>query len=235
LPAVATTRAGVAASLGYPDGAAVPPNEMIEAVGRIARAVAVPVSADVEHGYATTPDALADVVLRVIAAGAVGVNLEDCVPGCNELEPVRLQCDKISAAAKAAAKAGVRVVINARTDVYLRAIGAPDTRLDASIERGNAFLAAGADCVFVPGVRDRATIAALVRGIRGPVNILAGTGTPSVRELEELGVARVSAGSGPHRATVALMQSIAREMKTAGTYSFCDHALPYDTVNDLMR
>jgi 2-methylisocitrate lyase-like PEP mutase family enzyme len=234
-PAVATTSAGVAASLGYPDGGGVPPNEMIEAVARIARAVAVPVTADVEHGYATTPDALADVVLRVIAAGAVGVNLEDCVPGCNDLEPLSLQCDKIAAAVKAAAKSGVRVVINARTDVFLRAIGAPDSRLAASIERGNAFLDAGADCVFVPAVRDRATIAALVRGIHGPVNILAVKGSPPIKELEDLGVARVSAGSGPHRATVALMQSIAREMKTSGTYSYCDNALPYDTVNDLMR
>ena len=234
-PAIATTSAGVAASLGYPDGGAVPPREMIEAVARIARAVSVPVTADVEHGYATTPSALADVVLRVIAAGAVGVNLEDCVPGCDDLEPVGLQCDKLTTIVKAAAKSGVRVVINARTDVFLRAIGAPDTRLATSIERGNAFLAAGADCVFVPGVRDRETIAALVRGINGPVNVLAVKGSPPVKELEALGVARVSVGSGPHRAAAALMQSIARELKTSGTYSFADAALPYDTVNNLMR
>ena len=234
-PAVATTSAGVAAALGYPDGGAVPPREMIEAVARIARAVAVPVTADVEHGYATTPDALSDVVLRVIAAGAVGVNLEDCVPGCEELEPVSLQSDKIAAAVKAAAKSGVRVVINARTDVYLRAIGAPDTRLGAAVERGNAYLGAGADCVFVPGVRDRDTIAALVKGIKGPVNVLAVKGSPPVKELEGLGVARVSLGSGPHRAAAALMQSIARELKTSGIYSFADSALPYDTVNDLMK
>jgi 2-methylisocitrate lyase-like PEP mutase family enzyme len=234
-PAIATTSAGVAASLGYADGGVVPPREMIEAIARITRAVPVPVTADVEHGYATTPDALADVVLRVIAAGAVGVNLEDCVPGCEDLEPLPLQCEKITTVVKAAAKSGVRVVINARTDVYLRAIGAPDTRLDTAIERGNAFLGAGADCVFVPGVTDRATIAGLVRGINGPVNILAVKGSPSVKELESLGVARVSVGSGPHRAAAALMQSVARELKTSGTYSFADQALPYDTVNQLMR
>src|SRR5581483_1551575 len=87
-PAIATTSAGVANALGYADGGAVPPKEMIEAIARITRAVSVPVTADVEHGYATTPSALADIVLRVIAAGAVGVNLEDCVPGCGELEPL---------------------------------------------------------------------------------------------------------------------------------------------------
>jgi len=234
-PAIATTSAGVAASLGYADGGAVPPGEMIEAISRIARAVSVPVTADIEHGYATTPDALADVVLRVIAAGAVGVNLEDCVPGCEDLEPLGLQCDKITTVVKAAAKSGVRVVINARTDVYLRAIGVPETRLATSIERGNAFLAAGADCVFVPGVRDAATISALARDINGPINILAVKGSPPVKELESLGVARVSVGSGPHRAAVALMQSIARELRTSGTYTFADQALPYDVVNQLMR
>src|SRR5581483_7152996 len=140
-----------------------------------------------------------------------------------------------STVVKASAKSGVPVVVNARTDVFLRGIGAPESRLAVAIERGNAFLAAGAACVFVPGVRDRETIGALTRGIHGPVNILAVKGSPTVQELESLGVARVSVGSGPHRATVALMQSIARELKSTGTYGFADAALPYDAVNDLMK
>src|SRR5579871_1587209 len=222
-PALATTSAGVANSLGYADGGAVPPSEMLQAIARITRAVAVPVSADVEHGYATTPDALADMVLKVIAAGAVGVNLEDHLPDAPDLEPLGVQCDKLRTVVKAAAKAGVRVVINARTDVFLRSIGAPDARLGAAIERGNAFLEAGADCVFVPGVRDKATIGALAVGIKGPLNVLGVKGSPAIAELEALGVARVSVGSGPHRATAALMQSIARELKSTGTYSFADN------------
>src|SRR5204863_1628929 len=113
-PAVATTSAGVAAALGYPDGGVVPAREMIEAVARIARAVKVPVTADIEHAYAATPSAVADNVLRVIAAGAVGINIEDIVPGATDLEPLSLQTDKISAIAKAAQTAGVKVVINAR-------------------------------------------------------------------------------------------------------------------------
>jgi 2-methylisocitrate lyase-like PEP mutase family enzyme len=234
-PAIATTSAGMANSLGYPDGGAVPPSEMLPAIARITRAVSVPVSADVEHGYATTPDALADMVLRVIAAGAVGVNLEDHVPGAAELEPLGVQCDKLRTVIKAAAKAGVRVVINARTDVFLKQMGAPESRLGIAIERGNAFLEAGADCVFVPGVRGRDTIAALATGIKGPLNILAVPGSPTIPELETLGVARVSVGSAPHRATAALMRAVAQEMKSAGTYSFADNALPYDIVNNLMR
>jgi 2-methylisocitrate lyase-like PEP mutase family enzyme len=235
-PAVATTSAGVAAALGYADGGAVPPNEMIEAIARMARAVTVPLTADIEYGYATAPDAVADVVLRVIAAGAVGVNLEDYLPGSAELVDLTLQADKIEAVVRAASIAGVRVVVNARTDVYLQEIGDAARRLEVAIERGRAFRKAGADCVFVPGVRDAATIRELVSGIGGPINILAGGGVPSVPELEKLGVARVSVGSGPMRASLALVREAARELKAAGTYtSFTARALPYDELNDLMR
>src|SRR5262245_11024101 len=149
-PAIATTSAGVANALGYPDGGIVPPNEMIQAIARIARAVKAPVTADIEHAYGATPSAVADSVMRVIAAGAVGINIEDIVPGAKDLEPIALQTDKIATIAKAAKMAGVPVVINARTDVFLRQIGTPETRLGVAIERGKAFLAAGADCVFVP-------------------------------------------------------------------------------------
>jgi 2-methylisocitrate lyase-like PEP mutase family enzyme len=235
-PAVATTSAGVAAALGYPDGGVVPSNEMIEAVGRIARAVKVPVTADIEHAYAATPDAVADVVLRVVAAGAVGINVEDCLPGAASLEPIGVQADKIATIRRATAKAGVPVVINARTDGFLRGIGDPATRLETAIARGRAFLAAGADCVFVPGVIDSSTIAALVNGIGGPVNVLAVAGMPSTADLEALGVARVSVGSGPHRAAMATVRDVARELRTRGTYTaFTERALKYDEVNDLMK
>jgi len=234
-PAIATTSAGVAAALGYPDGGVAPTHEMIEAIARIARAVRVPVTADIEHAYATAPGDVADIVLRVIAAGAVGINIEDCVPGGHELEPITLQTEKISAIARAAGKSGVRVVINARTDVFLRAMGPAESRQAVAIDRGKAFLAAGADCVFVPGVTDRDTIGQLVRGIGGPINVLAVKGTPAVSELEALGVARVSVGSGPMRATLTLVRSIARELKTEGTFSFADRSMSWDDVNELMR
>jgi 2-methylisocitrate lyase-like PEP mutase family enzyme len=235
-PAIATSSAGVAAALGYPDGGIVPTREMIEAVARIARAVQVPVTADIEHAYGTTPDAVAEVVLRVIAAGAVGINIEDFVPDGTDLEPIPLQVDKIKTIAKAAATAGVRVVINARTDVFLRALGAPESRLSVAIDRGKAFLAAGADCVFVPGVRDRDTISELVRGIGGPINILAVRDTPPIGDLEALGVARVSLGSGPMRAALAVVRDTARELKEHGTYgAFTAHAMAFDEVSELMK
>jgi 2-methylisocitrate lyase-like PEP mutase family enzyme len=235
-PAIATTSAGVAASLGYPDGGAIPAREMFEAVARIVRCVKVPVTADIEHAYAAAPAAVADNVLRVIAAGAVGINLEDYIPGAADLEPLPLQVDKIRAIVKASNKAGVRLVVNARTDGFLRALGAADALLRVAIERGRAFLDAGADCVFVPGVRDAATIRALVTGIGGPVNVLAVAGTPPIAELEALGVARVSIGSGPMRATLALVRDVARELKSQGTYAaFTSKAMPFDEVNELMK
>lgn len=235
-PAIATSSAGVAAALGYPDGGVVPAREMIEAVARIVRAVDVPVTADIEHAYGSTPDAVAEVVLRVIAAGAVGINIEDLVPGGSDLEPTPLQVDKIRTIAKAAANAGVRVVINARTDVFLASVGAPEARLGVAIDRGRAFLEAGADCVFVPGVRDRDTISSLVQGIGGPVNILAGKGVPAVADLQALGVARVSVGSGAMRAALAVARDVARELKATGTYeSFTGHTISYDEVNELMK
>ncbi len=206
---------------------------MIEAVARITRAVSVPVTADIEHGYAATPDAVSEIVLRVIAAGAVGINLEDCLPGASDLEPLQLQCDKIAGVVRAATTAGVRVVVNARTDVFLRRIGSASEQLAVAAARGRAFLDAGADCVFVPGVTDKETIAALVAAIGGPLNVLAVAGSPPVSELEVLGVARVSVGSGPMRATLAVVQEIARELRASGTYtSYTGRQMPYDAMND---
>ena len=233
--AMATTSGGVAWSLGYSDGEQAPWNEVVAATARIVRAARVPVTADIEHAYAESPAAVADNVLRVIAAGAVGINLEDIVPGAADLEPLALQVDKIRAIVKAATKAGVRLVINARTDVFLRAIGPAESRLAVAIERGKAFIAAGADCAFVPGVRDAETIAALVRGLGAPLNVLAVDGTPPIAQLEALGVARVSVGSGPMRAALAVVRDVARELKSTGTYSaFTTNAMTFNDVNELM-
>src|SRR5207248_4596798 len=122
-PAIATTSAGVAAALGYPDGGVVPPREMIEAVARIARAVDVPVTADIEHAYGATPDAVADVVLRVVAAGAVGGNIVGWLPDAAELEPLAVQAGRIKTVVKGASTAGVRMVVKARADCSVVEVG----------------------------------------------------------------------------------------------------------------
>ena len=236
-PAIATSSAGVAFALGYPDGQRISRDEMLEVVGRIARAVRVPVTADMESGYGTTPAQMSETAKAIVAAGAVGLNFED-VTGDTESSHVEvsLQVEKIRALHEAAAAAGVPLVINARTDVYLDQIGAPESRFDHAVRRANAYRDVGADCLYVPGVRDAETIGRLVQAIRGPLNILAGPGVPPVAELARLGVRRLSVGSGPMRATLGLTKRIARELLDYGTYTgFTEGALPYAEANQRLR
>ena len=227
--AVATTSAGVAASLGFADGEHIPAAVMLEAVARIASAVLLPVSADMEAGYGDTVDKVVETAKAVLKAGGIGMNLEDAGG-----DPAP-QVEKVQAIRQAAAAAGIPLVINARTDVYLRQLGDPVDRFDEAVRRSNAYRKAGADCLFVPGVRDTATIGRLTAAIDGPVNILAVPGAPSVGELERLGVRRVSVGSGPMRATLALTARIARELLDAGTYTSFSDAMPYADVYRLFE
>ena len=235
-PAIATSSAAVAAVLGYPDGQRVPRDEMLEAVARIARAVTVPVTADLEAGYATTPSEIADFARAVIATGAVGLNLED-VTGEDEGSHVELalQCEKIAAVRNASDSAGVPLVINARTDIYLLPIGPEKTRFERTVERLRAYRKAGADCVFAPGVRDAETIGKLVRAIDAPLNILLQPGGVPLKELEKQGVARASAGSGPHRAALTRLKEIAISLREYGDHTpILENLITWSDVNQLL-
>ena len=235
-PAVATTSAGVAATLGYPDGQRVSRGEMLEVVARVARAVQVPVTADMEAGYGTTPEEMADTALALIEAGAVGLNLED-ITGDDESSQVELelQIEKIRAIRKASAAARVPLVINARTDVYLMPIGPAETRFERTVERLRAYAKAGADCVFAPAVKDTETIAKLVKAVDAPLNILLMPGAPNLNELEKLGVARASIGSGLMRATLATVRKLANAMfERRDDAALFAEAVPYVEVNRLL-
>lgn len=234
-PAIGTSSAGIAFSLGYPDGQKISRGEMLSVVRRIAGAVRVPVTADVESGYGDTPEDAAQTARDVLAAGAVGMNLEDAVHDRpDSLLDLNLQLEKIQAVTETCAHAGVSFVLNARTDVFLAGIGPAETRLARTIERLNAFRDAGAQSLFVPGVKDKETIGELARGARGPLNILAIAGTPSAGELEKLGVARVSVGSGPMRATLGLASRIARQLREEGSFALMtDGALSFADANRL--
>src|SRR6202045_537850 len=172
-PAIATTSAGIAATLGYPDGQRISRDEMLGMVARIAKAVRVPVTADMEAGYGTTLEDMAETAKAVVAAGAVGMNLED-VTGRDESSQVdtALQGEKIRTIRKASASLGVPLVVNARTDIYLMPIGPAESRFERTVERLCAYREAGADCLFAPGVRDADTIAKLVKAVGAPLNIL---------------------------------------------------------------
>jgi len=235
-PAIATTSAGVAFSLGYPDGQRVSRDEMLEVVERIACAVRVPVTADMEAGYGTTLADMAETAKAIVAAGAVGLNLED-VTGETESSQVNteLQAEKIRTIRRVSASLGVPLVINARTDAYLMPIGAEATRFERTVERLRAYRAAGADCVFAPGVKERELIEKLVKAVAAPLNILVTPGCPPIPELEELGVARASIGSGVMRSTLGLVRRIGKELLETGTYaSTFEGAIPFAEVNALL-
>jgi 2-methylisocitrate lyase-like PEP mutase family enzyme len=235
-PAIATTSAGVAFALGYPDGQRVSRDEMLDVVGRVARAVRVPVTADMEAGYGATPKDMAETAKAIVAAGAVGLNLED-VTGDTESSQVetKLQAEKIRAIRETSASLGVSLVINARTDVYLMPIGPEATRFDRTVERLREYRAAGADCLFAPGVSDRGLIEKLVKAVAAPLNILVTPECPSIPELEQLGVRRASIGSGVMRSTLGLVRRIGKELLEKGTYSTVfEGAIPFAEVNALL-
>jgi 2-methylisocitrate lyase-like PEP mutase family enzyme len=228
--AVATTSAGVAWSLGAPDGDRLGRDLALELIARITTAVGVPVTADVESGFGADPDDVAETIRGVVAAGAVGVNLEDGLHG--GVRPVTEQVERL-AAAREAAQTGL--YINARIDTYLRAVGDPASRLQDTLDRAAAYLRAGADGIFVPGVTDLDTVASLVRGVGAPLNVLAGPGSPAVAEFGAVGVARVSLGSSIAEAAYDLVRRSAREALTSGTYESVPCNCDYDELNALMR
>ncbi len=233
--AVATTSAGISSTLGYPDGQRIDLEEMIEAIRRIAEQVSVPLSADLEAGYATAPEGVARSAEAALNVGVVGINLEDGTGDwADPLFDQALQAEKIRAVREMASSAGIHLVINARTDVYLVADGTPAEQLRHTIRRCNAYKLAGADCVFVPdmGTLDKGTITRLVKEIDAPINVVAGERMPSLPELEEIGVARVTFGPRPMRAALALIRRMAREWLETGTYtSMTADTLSYAEVN----
>ena len=191
LPAVATSSNATAAVLGYDDVEAAPVGEVLAAAGRMVRAVSLPVTVDFERGYRLAP---AELVERFAACGAVGLNLEDSEPASGDMVDAGRQAEFLVAVREAARSSGVDLVINARTDSFLRRAGSPRDQLEATLDRGARYLAAGADCVYPIAASDPAVIRSLVEGIPGAVNIGYGQGTLPIAELAALGVARVSFG-----------------------------------------
>lgn len=228
-PAIATSSAGIAFTLGLPDGQQVSRAQMLEAVSRIASAVRIPVTADLEAGYGD----VAATVQGMLAAGAVGLNLED-VEGDTHV-PLEQQVARIRTVRATAEAAGVPLVLNARCDIFLSGLGPVETRLARTIQRMKAYAEAGADSLFVPAVVDEETIAQLVLAAAPlPLNILATAGAPPVPRLRELGVRRVSMGSGPARAALSMASVIAEELRDHGTYtSFASAQISYEAAQKL--
>jgi 2-methylisocitrate lyase-like PEP mutase family enzyme len=217
-PAIATTSAGMAWSLGYPDGEHVSLRELLEACARICRVVTAPVSVDIERGYGQTPAEVSAAVRALLELGVVGINIEDgLTPGTKEIAPPNTE--KISAIRAVAEEVGVRLFINARTDVYFAPANDPDARYEETVRRARLYVAAGADGIFVPGLESLELMARMAQAVPRPLNIYAGyAGLPRVDELRRAGIRRVSLGCGPLQAALALARRIATETLNEGTY-----------------
>jgi len=171
---------------------------------------------------------------RFMEAGAVGFNIEDgqAPASCPLADPV-LQSEKIAALKEAGARTGVPVFVNARTDVFWLGVGTGREAMEEALRRAEAYVRAGADGIFIPGLVDREDIARAAAAIPVPLNLLASSKTPPAPALAALGVKRLSLGSGPIRATLALLQGIGRELIDRGTYGFLDGAVPYEEANQM--
>lgn len=217
--ALGTTSAGIAFALGYPDGERIKREEMVQVIRRIVAAVQVPVTADIEAGYGSEAEDVAQTMQAVIAAGVAGVNLEDSTGNADTpLYELEAQGTRIAAARQEAKLAGLSLVINARIDTYLFQVGEESIRLQETLRRARGYLEAGADSIFVPGVIEPGLIQTLVCEIPGPLNIMVAPGAPLVPELFKLGVARISIGPAAMLATMGLMREIANELRAEGTY-----------------
>ena len=232
--AIATTSAGMAWSLGYPDGEQVPRDEFVAACARIARVVgdAVPVSVDIERGFGRGVghdiDEVCALVCTLIELGVVGINIEDGIePETRRLRPPDVLCERIAALRALATRMGLRLFINARTDVYVAAADDPARRYDEALQRAQAYARAGADGIFVPGLDRLDDIARFAQAIEGlPLNVYAGyPGVPGVSELAAAGARRISLGCGPLQSALGLLSRIADETHALGRYDAMTHGM----------
>lgn len=225
--AIATTSAGVSWAAGVVDAGGLTRVTALEALRRILAVVSVPVTADIESGYGATPAEVALTVAEVIEAGAVGINLEDSSGGA--LISASAQAERIAAAREAAVAAGIELCINARTDTYLLADGSE------TLKRATLYAEAGADVLFVPGVVDPDIIRELVAGTPLPLNVMVGPGAPTVAELTDLGVVRISVGPAITAGAYGLAAAAAEELLAFGTYNTLANAADFGKHNGLLR
>jgi 2-methylisocitrate lyase-like PEP mutase family enzyme len=233
-PVVATTSSGVANAEGYPDGQRISRDAMLARIHVIARAVDIPVSADLEGGYGLTVDDAVATARGAIESGAVGLNLEDASGNAAVplLDPL-LQARRILAVRAVGADLGVPLVVNARVDSFHFGADDEERFKDATL-RAATYIKAGADCIFVPFVRDKDMIARLAGAIAAPLNVLAGPGTPDIATLAQIGVRRVSVGGAPAGHAMAAFRDAALEVRDRGTFGFANQRLSHAELNSLL-
>lgn len=236
-PAVATASAAVAYALGYDDGEVIEFDTMVDMVGRVAASVDVPLTADIERGYADSPDGVATNARAIVDAGAVGINIEDSLSEGGALRPVLEQCDRIRAIRAMADAEGVPIVINARTDVWMsKTDAAAKEKTEETIERARAYLDAGADCIYPITLADLDILTKVHQSLKAPLNVYASPAAPSMQELERAGISRLSLGPGLLKASLATMKAVALGLKNYEPYSaFTDNAMPTSEILRFIR
>ena len=215
--AIQGTSGGIAAALGYPDGEVMSRDVFIELSGNFAAAVSVPFNADAERGYGDEA-AVRDTVRALVARGVAGMNLEDgAAKGRGGLVELAQQLRKIAAVMQTKRELGSEFFLNARVDAFHVITDDPKQALDEAIRRGNAYAEAGGDCIFYLNLHSSDAIGRVAKEVKAPISILAGPQSPSVKELQDLGVARVSYGSGFMKAAITGAKRLAQEIQQNGT------------------
>jgi 2-methylisocitrate lyase-like PEP mutase family enzyme len=236
-PVIATTSAGIALARGYPDGEIMSRDAMLGICAGIARQSSVPVTADLEAGYGPGPEDVAATVAGAIEAGLVGCNIEDASPETRTLFELDEAVERIRAGRAAADRLGVPFVLNARADPYLKSVGDAEANFQEAVRRCNAYLAAGATCVYVPGPGDAETVGRLVKAVNGPLNILgslAGRPGLTVQRYHDLGVRRISIGGSLMLAAATFTRDAVVAMRDQGALDFAEAAMTNRSMNQLM-
>ena len=236
--AIGTTSAGIAATLGYPDGEVMTLEENLSVVKRIIKSTNLPVSVDIEGGYSSNIEGAVKAVDAALEIGVVGVNLEDSTgDNNNPFFDVSEVVERIKGIRSMAEVREIQLVINLRTDVYMLSEDDPRIKFRHTVERANIFKEAGADCIFVPdmGNLNEKIIKEFVKEIDAPLNIIAADNIPPVQKLEEIGVARLSFGPRPMRAMLALLVRMKKELLEKGTYEIMSSdMLSYSEINKIL-
>lgn len=226
--AIATTSAGFAWALGYPDGRTLPFDEVVASVRRIVRVLKAPLSVDMEHGYSDDPKAVADHVMRLVDLGIAGINIEDGP------DPASLLAQKIEAIRNALVKSGSDLFINARSDVFLAGLAEKSRQAEESIARGNLYASAGADGLFLPALVVSSDIETIAGATSLPLNVMAVPGLADAATLGKLGVRRLSAGSGISQIVLGKAEALAQDFLNDGrSETLASNPLPYSEIQSL--
>jgi 2-methylisocitrate lyase-like PEP mutase family enzyme len=232
--AIQGTSGGIAAVLGYPDGEVMSREQFVELSGQFAKAVSVPFNADGEKGYGDE-EGVSETVRALVARGVAGMNLEDgAAKGRGGLVELSQQLRKIKAVMQTKRELGSEFFLNTRVDAFHVITDDPKKALDEAIRRGNAYAESGGDCIFYLNLHSAETIGRVAREVKAPVSILAGPQSPSVRELEDLGVARVSYGSGFMKAAITGTKRLAQEILEQGTCSLLKEGMQTPEIAALL-